>query len=210
MSRRRGVLVAAAAAAAVALGLAGLNAVRGEPRRVAVAVTAGSPGVAALPSPTGAPPPADDRLQAPYVASGYGADSACLCSFRVLPAPAQVGPRLTGEQALAAFDAAGAGPLPAAPTAATVRFGLFDGNVSNPPGAGGRLTGVHPVREEPAWMIVFDGIRLRSASAAIVSGGDGAPPGLPERTGYAVAVVSDATGALLSELTMTGGSSGVS
>lgn len=151
--------------------------------------------------------PADGRLRQPYVSPSYQPGSGALGSFRVDPAPDAVRPRMGEAQVLAAFDASDAAPRPPGSDHVTiVRFGLFSGNVSNPPGPDGKLTGTHPLHEERAWLVVFDGIELRDGGGPAIPV-DG--PTVPTRTGYAVAIIGDDEGELLGGLMMTAGSSGV-
>jgi hypothetical protein len=160
---------------------------------------------------TPSPSPPGSRLQQPYVTVSYQPGLAALGSFRVDPAPDVVRPRLTEAQALAAFEASDAGSRPGGEEIVTVaRFGLFSGNPPNAPAPDGTLTGLHPVEREPAWLIVLDGVTLRSGGAA--RNPDAPSTSIPEvpRVGHAVVVISDATGeAVLPGISIASGPSGV-
>lgn len=160
--------------------------------------------------------PADGRLRQPYVTPSYQPGSGALASFRVDPAPASVQPRLTETQVLAAFDSSDAAPRPYGSDYVTiVRFGLFSGNVSDPPAPDRTLTGSHPVKGEPAWLVVFDGIRLlergpaRDPGAPAYDQGSTTPTVEERRTGHAAAVIRDSTARLLSGYTISSGPAGI-
>lgn len=235
--RRRVVRGAAAIGIAVVLAVPALAVLRHEgPRDVSVAAgptpttsQATSGTEPATTTTTEAPASADGRLTRPYTSASYQPDSGALGSFRVDPAPTAITPRMSAEQALAAVVATEAGWFPASSDRTTiVRFGLFTGNVSNPPAPDHTLTGSHPVAGEPAWVVVVEGVNVspsgggRAGSAISTNGpsdaGTTAPaisttltatPETPVK-GYAVTVLSDATGELLTGLSITGGgSSGV-
>lgn len=181
--------------------------------------------VTPLPATSSPPPPVDGRLRHAYVPLGYRSDSPALSSFRVDPAPADVGAQLSPADALRAFQAhaEAASVTRQAGTTVTVRFGLFTGNVANPlqPGSN-TLTGTHEVREVPAWLVLIDGVRTAGsgggAGGSSVSSADSggvvttlatvttAPPPSNLMTGYAVTVISDGDGRLLTGLMITGGS----
>ena len=173
---------------------------------IAVAPTMAAPEVA-RPGPTtrSLEAPADGRLRQAYVTPSYQPGSGALASLRVDPAPSSVQPMLTEAQVLAAFDASDAAPRPYGSDYVTiVRFGLFSGNVANPPALDRTLTGSHPVDGEPAWLVVFDGIRLREGGAARnpdappVDQGSTAPAVEERRIGHGAAVISDSSAQLLS------------
>ena len=160
--------------------------------------------------------PADGRLRQSYVTPAYQPGSGALASFRMDPAPSSVQPRVSEAQVLAAFDVSDAAPRPSGSDYVTiVRFGLFSGNVANPPAPDRTLTGSHPVEGEPAWLVVFDGIRMRESGAARnpdappVDQGSTAPPVEQRRTGHGAAVISDSTAQLLSGYMTASGPSGV-
>ncbi|MDP1804415.1 MAG: hypothetical protein Q8K72_04555, partial [Acidimicrobiales bacterium] len=175
--------------------------------------------------PSNPPPPVDGRLRRAYVPLGYRSDSPALSSFRVDPAPPNVAAQLSPAEALRAFQAHGeaASQTRQAGTTVTVRFGLFTGNVANPlePGSN-TLTGTHQVQEVPAWLVLIDGVRTAgsgggaggSSVSSADSGGVGttlatvttAAPPSNLVTGYAVTVISDGGGRLLTGLMITGGS----
>lgn len=222
--RHRRLRALAATAAVVAVALPALAVVRGGAGRddlrvatdgIAVGRTTAVPNEA-MPSPTTTiqQAPTDGRLRQSYVTPSYQPGSGALASFRVDPAPSSIQPRLSEAQVLAAFDASDAAPRPYGSDYVTiVRFGLFSGNVSDPPAPDGTLTGSHPVEGEPAWLVVFDGIRLREGGPARnpdtppVEQGSTAPTEL--RTGHAASVISDSTARLLSGYTISSGPSGM-
>jgi len=160
--------------------------------------------------------PADGRLRQPYVTPSYQPGSGALSSFRVDPAPSSVQPRLSEAEVLAAFDASDAAPRPFGSDYVTiVRFGLYSGAVANPAAPDGTLTGSHLVEAEPAWLVVFDGVRLRERGPArnpdtspTDQGSTGPTAGEP-RTGHAVAVLSDFTARLVSGYTISSGPAGI-
>lgn len=224
--RHRRLRALAATAAVVAVALPALAVVRaGEGNDdlrvatdgIAVAPTSAVPDVA-RPASTSRieQAPADGRLRRSYVTPSYQPGSGALASFRVDPAPSSLQPRLSEAEVLAAFDASDAAPRPYGSDYVTiVRFGLFSGNVSNAPAPDGTLTGSRPVEGEPAWLVVFDGIRLREGGAARnpdappVDQGSTAPTVEERRTGHAAAVISDSTARLLSGYTMASGPAGI-
>ena len=220
--RRRRALAATAAVVAVALpALAVVRAGggRGDLRvatdGIAVAPTTAVADVGRpLSTTTTEQEPADGRLRQSYVAPSYQPGSGALASFRVDPAPSSVQPRLSEAEVLTAFDASDAAPRPYGSDYVTiVRFGRFSGNVANPPAPDRALTGSHPVEGEPAWLVVFDGIRLRESTPARnpdappVDQGSTAPT--VRRTGHAAAVLSDSTARLLSGFTISSGPAGL-
>ena len=160
--------------------------------------------------------PADGRLRQPYVTPSYQPGSGALSSFRVDPAPSSVQPRLSEAQVLAAFDTSDAAPRPYGSDYVTiVRFGLFSGAVANPPAPDRTLTGSYLVEGEPAWLVVFDGVRQREGGAARnpdtspIDQRSTAPSAGEPRTGHAVAVISDSTARLLSGYAISSGPAGV-
>jgi hypothetical protein len=223
--RRRRLRTLAATVAVVAVALPALAVVRAgggrDDLRVATGIavgptTATSEVGRSSTTTTNTQAPADGRLRQPYVTPSYQPGSGALASFRVDPAPSSVQPSLSDAQVLAAFDVSDAAPRPSGSDYVTiVRFGLFSGNVSNPPAPDGNLTGSHPVEGEPAWLVVFDGIRLRESGAARnpdappVDQGSTAPPGEQRRIGHGAAVISDSTAQLLSGYMTASGPAGV-
>lgn len=142
--RHRRLRALAATAAVVAVALPALAVVRGGGGRDDLRVATDGSAVAPTteihdvgrPSPTttNEQAPADGRLGQPYVTPSYQPGSGALASFRVDPAPSSVQPRLTEAEVLAAFDASEAAPrLYGCDYLTIVRFGLFSGNVANPP-----------------------------------------------------------------------------
>ena len=224
--RHRRLRTLAATVAVVAFALPALAVVRGGGGRedlrvatdgIAVTPTTATPEVGrSSPTTTIAQAPADGRLRQPYVTPSYQPGSGALASFRVDPAPSSVQPRLSEAQVLAAFDVSDAAPRPSGSDYVTiVRFGLFSGNVANPPAPDRTLTGSHPVEGEPAWLVVFDGIRLQESGAARnpdalpVDAGSAAPPVEQRRIGHGAAVISDSTAQLLSGYMTASGPAGV-
>ncbi len=223
--RHRRLRTLAATVAVVAVALPALAVVRGgggrDDLRVAAdgiaAPTTAIPEVGrSSPTTTNAQAPADGRLRQPYVTPSYQPGSGALASFRVDPAPSSVQPRLSEAQVLAAFDGSDAAPRPYGSDYVTiVRFGLFSGNVANPPAPDRTLTGSHPVEGEPAWLVVFDGIGLRESGAARnpdappVDQGSTSPSVEQRRIGHGAAVISDSTAQLLSGYMTASGPAGV-
>ena len=165
----------------------------------------------------GAPMPEDGRLHRSYLPEGYRADSIALSSFRVDPAPADTVPRLSLADALRSFEATPAASVARqAGTTVVLRFGLFTGNVANPLAPGSNaLTGSHELRAEPAWLVLIDGVRSSPSGGGAVGPSEvGATvnPSAPGITapppnigvGYAVTVIADADGRLLTGMTITG------
>ncbi len=174
-------------------------------------VTVDSNGAGAAPGAAARTTPLDGRLLEPYVSRSYQAGSGALGSFRIDPAPATTRPRMTEQQALAAFEASDAGPRPSgAQTVTVARFGLFSGNVENAPAPDGTLTGTHPVDLEPAWLIVFDGVDLRASGPLRNPDAPSTSGAADPRKGHAVVVISDKTAQpLLAGMTISSGPSGV-
>ena len=81
------------------------------------------------------------------------------------------------------------------------RFGLFTGNVINPPAADGTLTGTDLVEGLPAWLIVVDGLTMMPAGSSLNRAG-----GASEGPVYAAAAISDVDRTSLSGVIMAGGS----
>ncbi len=227
--RHRRLRTLAATVAVVAFALPALAVVRGGGGRddlrvatdgIAVGPTTATPEVGrsspTTANATNAQASADGRLRQPYVTPSNQPGSGALASFRVDPAPSSVQPSLSEAQVLAAFDVSDAAPRPYGSDYVTiVRFGLFSGNVANPPAPDRTLAGSHPVEGEPAWLVVFDGIRLRESGAARnpdappVDQGSTAPPVEQRRIGHGAAVISDSTAQLLSGYMTASGPAGV-
>lgn len=151
----------------------------------------------------------DGRLRRSYLTPGYRSDSGALGNFRFDPAPDTLASQSTEADVLRAFKASEAGSIGSQPGTTTIaRFGLFTGNVANPPASDGRLTGAHPVEGQPAWIILVDGVKFmrsggadRNADAVPTTRAPSDPP-----DSYAVTAVSDSDGRLLTGLLITGGS----
>lgn len=151
---------------------------------------------------------ADGRLRRSYLAPGYRSDSGALGNFRVDPAPDTLVPQSTEADVLRAFKASEAGSIGSQPGTTTIaRFGLFTGNVANPPASDGRLTGTHPVEGQPAWIILVDGVKFMRSGGADRNPDAVATTRAPsDPHSYAVTAVSDSDGRLLTGLLITGGS----
>jgi hypothetical protein len=146
-----------------------------------------------------------------------------LSSYRVDPAPEDLKPALSQADAIRAFEATDAASVAhQAGTTVIVRFGLFTGSVPNPPAPDHTLTGTHQVQQQPAWLILIDGVQPVPSRGGAVNPPEVlglSPAGAPTAattittaagpeivTGHAVAVITDPEGRLLTGLTITGGS----
>jgi hypothetical protein len=133
--------------------------------------------------------PYDGRLHVAVVPDTYSADSACMCSWRMDPAPAERQPELTLAEVRASFEQSdfGRGQHP------RYYFGLYSGSVPNPNAPDGRLTGMHNEDDIPAWLVVLD-------DQTFMPSGGGAAPGEPPPTvtpvrGWSWTQLRDAPGA---------------
>jgi hypothetical protein len=168
--------------------------------------------------------PDDGRLHRPYQTEEYrytGA-SASMGSWRMDVAPAGVSPRLSRDAAIAMYNASPDGGITRqSGTTTRAFFGLFSGNAPNPSAPDGRLTGTHPIGPVPAWLFLVEGLELAPTGQGVAGGGPlvpGAQPtttnastttsALPTSAGYAVAVLSDPDGRLLTGLQESGSGAG--
>ncbi|MDQ6945735.1 MAG: hypothetical protein M3256_05535 [Actinomycetota bacterium] len=183
---------------------------------------------AAAPESSSPPPneptaPDDGRLHRSYIPVGYRPGDSSLSSYRVDPAPEDLKPALSQADAVRAFEVTDAASVAhQAGTTVIVRFGLFTGSVLNPPAPDHTLTGTHQVQQQPAWLILIDGVRsfpsrggaanppeilgVSPAGATAAATTITTAPGPEIVTGHAVAVITDPEGRLLTGLTITGGS----
>jgi hypothetical protein len=129
-------------------------------------------------------------------------------------APPDVSPQLSRDAALAMYDRSPDGGLTRqSGTTTRAFFGFFTGNAPNPNAPDGTLTGTHPIGPVPAWLFLVEGLTLEPGGAGSVSAGPGPTPTGPPTTaatgqGYAIAVLSDPVGQLLTGLSETGSGSG--
>ncbi len=202
---------------------AGASTIAGSVVRGAGAGAAAAVPAATRPTTIGSPVPDDGRLRRAYVPVGYRPGDGSLSSYRVDPPPDDVTPALSRADAVRAFEATDAAlVVHQAGTTVMARFGLFTGNVLNPPAPDHALTGTHQVQQLPAWLILIDGVRSSPSGGGTVDPPamlGVSPAGAPtvattvttaagDRivTGYAVAVITDPEGGLLTGLTIAGGS----
>ena len=134
--------------------------------------------------------PYDGRLHVAVVPESYAVDSEAMASWRMDPAPAELRAALSVDEVRAAFEHSDFGRG----TDARYYFGLFTGNQPNPNAPDGTLTGVHPVADVPAWLVVIDDLEMFPSGGGYAPGHTPPTPQQPVQ-GWAWTQLRDASGA---------------